>query len=209
MIPELSWWVKNPLSWGMLGYDTEGHSPLTKHFLWRMRPNLSGRFCTPARSRIARKQLERKLWSLAGASRRLTMLCLQPKKVSQAPWFAGVGIGQSLACCWMQSLSNMAPTVALGHWMLQPYYAEGPVARWFHGTCAPVKWIWWRVVELMFRGQFQIPSNMVPQDAGLSENGGFAHFMQIYQGKWMKMMILHWILGIPFFLTNQDIFPSF
>lgn len=51
-----------------------------------------------------------------------------------------------------------------GHWMLQPYYAEGPVASWFHGTCAPVKWIWWRVVELMFRGQFHIPSNMVPQD---------------------------------------------
>ena len=39
-----------------------------------------------------------------------------------------------------------------GHWMLQPYYAEGPVASWFHGTRAPVKWIWWRVVELMFRG---------------------------------------------------------
>ena len=58
-----------------------------------------------------------------------------------------------------------------GHWMLQPYYAEGPVASWFHGTCAPVKWIWWRVVELMFRGQFHIPSNMVPQDGGVSENG--------------------------------------
>ncbi|CAK9078323.1 unnamed protein product, partial [Durusdinium trenchii] len=40
-----------------------------------------------------------------------------------------------------------------------------PVAKWFHGTCAPVKWIWWRVVELMFRGQFQLPSEMVPPDS--------------------------------------------
>ena len=45
-----------------------------------------------------------------------------------------------------------------GHWMLHPYYGEGSVAQWFHGTCAPVKWIWWRVVELMFRGQFHIKS---------------------------------------------------
>ena len=52
----------------------------------------------------------------------------------------------------------------LGHWMLQPYYDEGRVCRWFHGTCAPIKWMWWRVVELMFRGQFQISGNMMPPD---------------------------------------------
>ncbi|CAK9070872.1 Probable flavin-containing monooxygenase 1, partial [Durusdinium trenchii] len=52
-----------------------------------------------------------------------------------------------------------------GHWMLTPHHEEGPVAKWFHGTCAPVKWIWWRVVELMFRGQFQLPSEMVPPDS--------------------------------------------
>jgi len=51
-----------------------------------------------------------------------------------------------------------------GHWMLHPYYGEGSVAQWFHGTCAPVKWIWWRVVELMFRGQFHIKSEMMPPD---------------------------------------------
>ena len=28
-----------------------------------------------------------------------------------------------------------------------------------------MKWIWWRVVELLFRGQFQIPRGMVPEEA--------------------------------------------
>eukprot|EP00438_Fugacium_kawagutii_P026340 Skav235397 [mRNA] locus=scaffold487:75235:76440:- [translate_table: standard] len=51
-----------------------------------------------------------------------------------------------------------------GHWMLKPYYKEGPLAQWFHGTCAPVKWIWWRVVEMMFRSQFRMQKDMMPPD---------------------------------------------
>ncbi|CAE7191754.1 FMO1 [Symbiodinium natans] len=52
-----------------------------------------------------------------------------------------------------------------GHWFLHPHHAENAAATWLHGTCAPVKWIWWRVVELLFRGQFQIPRGMVPEEA--------------------------------------------
>jgi len=51
-----------------------------------------------------------------------------------------------------------------GHWMLEAHHSENAVARWFHGTCAPVKWMWWRIVETMFRTQFRIPSDMVPTE---------------------------------------------
>jgi len=51
-----------------------------------------------------------------------------------------------------------------GHWFLHPHHGEGATATWLHGTCAPVKWLWWRAVEIMFRGQFQIPSSMIPEE---------------------------------------------
>eukprot|EP00929_Paragymnodinium_shiwhaense_P108081 TRINITY_DN74400_c0_g1_i1.p1 TRINITY_DN74400_c0_g1~~TRINITY_DN74400_c0_g1_i1.p1 ORF type:complete len:607 (-),score=121.30 TRINITY_DN74400_c0_g1_i1:237-2057(-) len=51
-----------------------------------------------------------------------------------------------------------------GHWMLEPHHEEGPVSKWFHGTCAPVKWMWWRVVEGMFRYQFKLSRDMVPDE---------------------------------------------
>eukprot|EP00439_Symbiodinium_sp_Y106_P080462 s2_g19.t1 len=51
-----------------------------------------------------------------------------------------------------------------GHWFLHPHHEEGATATWLHGTCAPVKWLWWRAVELMFRGQFQLPKSMTPEE---------------------------------------------
>ena len=51
-----------------------------------------------------------------------------------------------------------------GHWFVHPHHGEGATSTWFHGTCAPVKWLWWRAVEFMFRGQFQIPSSMIPEE---------------------------------------------
>ena len=51
-----------------------------------------------------------------------------------------------------------------GHWFLHPHHEEGAAATWLHGTCAPVKWLWWRAVELMFRVQFQLPRNITPEE---------------------------------------------
>ena len=51
-----------------------------------------------------------------------------------------------------------------GHWFVHPHHTEGPAAQWLHGTCAPVKWLWWRIVETMFRSQFKIPKDMIPDE---------------------------------------------
>eukprot|EP00746_Dinoflagellata_sp_MGD_P066288 gnl/MRDRNA2_/MRDRNA2_27489_c0_seq1.p1 gnl/MRDRNA2_/MRDRNA2_27489_c0~~gnl/MRDRNA2_/MRDRNA2_27489_c0_seq1.p1 ORF type:complete len:651 (+),score=119.93 gnl/MRDRNA2_/MRDRNA2_27489_c0_seq1:90-2042(+) len=49
-----------------------------------------------------------------------------------------------------------------GHFMLTPHYETSKIAWYFHGVLAPVKWVWWRIVELMFRVQFQLPKEMIP-----------------------------------------------
>jgi dimethylaniline monooxygenase (N-oxide forming) len=51
----------------------------------------------------------------------------------------------------------------LGHFMLHASHDMGPVATWFHALFAPVKWIFWRVVELMFRLQFRLSGDAVPE----------------------------------------------
>jgi len=47
---------------------------------------------------------------------------------------------------------------------LEPSYDEAGVSKWCHGTCAPVKWVWWRVVETMSRVQFKLPRSMIPDE---------------------------------------------
>lgn len=49
-----------------------------------------------------------------------------------------------------------------GHFMLPTHYDEGPVAKWFHGMLSPVKWGWWRIVELMFKVQFSLSGDLIP-----------------------------------------------
>eukprot|EP00931_Biecheleriopsis_adriatica_P031435 TRINITY_DN18437_c0_g1_i1.p1 TRINITY_DN18437_c0_g1~~TRINITY_DN18437_c0_g1_i1.p1 ORF type:complete len:628 (+),score=139.60 TRINITY_DN18437_c0_g1_i1:87-1970(+) len=49
-----------------------------------------------------------------------------------------------------------------GHFMLETYHEESAPSWWVHSTCAPVKWMWWRVVETMFRGQFRISQEHLP-----------------------------------------------
>jgi dimethylaniline monooxygenase (N-oxide forming) len=34
--------------------------------------------------------------------------------------------------------------------------------RWIHNALEPVKWVWWRVVELMFRVQFGLKGDLLP-----------------------------------------------
>merc|ERR1712048_1208923 len=49
-----------------------------------------------------------------------------------------------------------------GHFMLPASHEEGPLSAWFHGVFAPLKWLFWRTVELMFRVQFQLRREDVP-----------------------------------------------
>lgn len=49
-----------------------------------------------------------------------------------------------------------------GHAMLQMHHSENFIASWMHSICKPVKWAWWRIVELMFRAQFRLKGDLVP-----------------------------------------------
>merc|ERR1712151_168048 len=51
----------------------------------------------------------------------------------------------------------------LGHFMLHASHDMGPLATWFHAVLAPVKWIFWRIVELMFCLQFRLSGDAVPE----------------------------------------------
>eukprot|EP00440_Ansanella_granifera_P072050 gb/GFBE01078189.1/.p1 GENE.gb/GFBE01078189.1/~~gb/GFBE01078189.1/.p1 ORF type:complete len:626 (+),score=157.37 gb/GFBE01078189.1/:1-1878(+) len=82
------------------------------------------------------------------------------------------GISSTLVCREMhwpvpRHLLNLVPFKwgtysRFGHFMLPTHHEESSASWWMHSTCAPVKWMWWRVVELMFRGQFCIPKSQVP-----------------------------------------------
>jgi len=50
-----------------------------------------------------------------------------------------------------------------GHFMLPTHHEEGNCFWWMHSTCAPVKWVWWKVVETMFKVQFQLGSEHTPE----------------------------------------------
>jgi dimethylaniline monooxygenase (N-oxide forming) len=49
-----------------------------------------------------------------------------------------------------------------GHFMLPTHFDVSSVAWYFHSVLAPLKWTWWRIVELMFRVQFRLSGDMVP-----------------------------------------------
>lgn len=66
-----------------------------------------------------------------------------------------------------RKLANLVPFKfgtysRFGHFMLHTHHEETPCFWWMHSTCAPVKWIWWRVVEQMFKLQFRLKKDMVP-----------------------------------------------
>lgn len=50
----------------------------------------------------------------------------------------------------------------LGHFMLHASHDMSPMATWIHAVLAPLKWIFWRIVELMFRLQFHLTGEAVP-----------------------------------------------
>jgi len=46
--------------------------------------------------------------------------------------------------------------------MLQPHHDVNSFARYMHTAFVPLKWVWWRVVEQMFKLQFRLPKDMIP-----------------------------------------------
>jgi cation diffusion facilitator CzcD-associated flavoprotein CzcO len=49
-----------------------------------------------------------------------------------------------------------------GNFMLPTYFDVTNIAWYFHSVLTPLKWAWWRIVELMFRFQFRLSGDMVP-----------------------------------------------
>jgi dimethylaniline monooxygenase (N-oxide forming) len=50
-----------------------------------------------------------------------------------------------------------------GHFMLPVHHDVTKFAWYLHSVLTPVKWVWWRIVELMFRMQFRLTGDMVPE----------------------------------------------
>jgi len=49
-----------------------------------------------------------------------------------------------------------------GHATLPMHWDLGRMERCLHHLAAPLKWLWWRIVELMFRFQFRLSGDFVP-----------------------------------------------
>jgi len=49
-----------------------------------------------------------------------------------------------------------------GHSTLPTYYDASSSERAVHAAAKPLKWLWWRTVELMFRAQFRLTGDFVP-----------------------------------------------
>merc|ERR1711904_126334 len=49
-----------------------------------------------------------------------------------------------------------------GHSTLPMHYDISPLGMMMHFLASPLKWLWWRIVELMFRFQFRLCGEFVP-----------------------------------------------
>jgi dimethylaniline monooxygenase (N-oxide forming) len=50
-----------------------------------------------------------------------------------------------------------------GHSTLPRHHAESACSKALHWLLAPLKWLWWRIVELLFWCQFRLPREQVPK----------------------------------------------
>lgn len=50
-----------------------------------------------------------------------------------------------------------------GHFMLPTHCDEGKLSWYIHSLLSPVKWMWWRIVELMIKLQFRLSGDLVPK----------------------------------------------
>merc|ERR1711920_209490 len=49
-----------------------------------------------------------------------------------------------------------------GHATLPMHWDVGATGRCLHRLASPLKWLWWRIVEVMFRFQFRLSGDFVP-----------------------------------------------
>jgi len=91
-----------------------------------------------------------------------------------------------------------------GHFMLPTYHEEGNCFWWFHSVCTPVKFVWWKVVETMFKTQFHLSREHTPQSRLDHDvfNGG-----QILTYEFRNMVkdgkVKHKVGSIDFFKENS------
>eukprot|EP00966_Prymnesium_polylepis_P279430 6455533-Prymnesium_polylepis.1 len=52
----------------------------------------------------------------------------------------------------------------LGHALLPTHYDVSAFVWWLHALFTPLKWLVWRLVELLIQLQFRIPTEMVPTE---------------------------------------------
>jgi len=50
-----------------------------------------------------------------------------------------------------------------GHSTLPTHHEVTDCNWWLHSMCSPLKWVWWRVVETMFKVQFCLPADQLPK----------------------------------------------
>jgi dimethylaniline monooxygenase (N-oxide forming) len=50
-----------------------------------------------------------------------------------------------------------------GHFTLPAYHDMPTLSRCIHGVAAPLKWVWWRAVEMLFTCQFHLPRDQRPR----------------------------------------------
>ena len=50
-----------------------------------------------------------------------------------------------------------------GHFMFACHYNVSPLWKYVHGVLAPLKWLWWRIVATMFRVQFGLKGDLLPE----------------------------------------------
>ena len=50
-----------------------------------------------------------------------------------------------------------------GHFMLPAHYKMPAAMKYVHALLQPIKWVWWRVVEWMFRIQFGLRGDLIPK----------------------------------------------
>ena len=43
------------------------------------------------------------------------------------------------------------------------HHDVSPLWKYVHGVLAPLKWLWWRIVETMFRVQFGLKGDLLPE----------------------------------------------
>ena len=47
--------------------------------------------------------------------------------------------------------------------MLPTHYNTPPLWKYVHDVLSPIKWLWWRIVETMFRVQFGLEGDLLPK----------------------------------------------